>query len=209
MLYSDSKNEIWSRFVLELVIWTQLSGPLCLWQCFSFAIESSLSPTTEEGFLSLHWYSNHDMGCGHPINSFFPSAASVFQTLLLIIWFSSTEESFIGYSQVSKFREILESWNSKTFSYRKVRPCCPNEFLPSGLSDTIYWPTLQVAKKNLFCLFIPTNPCKCTARLTYLKKYFQWNQMQSGQAAAGLHFPSNVAQSCGLCWRCAEYLASH
>ena len=90
-----------------------------------------------------------------------------------------------------------------------MRPCCPNEFLPSGLSDTIYWPTLQVAKKNLFCLFIPTNPCKCTARLTYLKKYFQWNQMQPGQAAEGLHFPSNVAQSCGLCRRCAEYLPSH
>ena len=107
MLNWDSENEIWSRFVQELVIWTQLSGPLCLWQCFSFAIESSLSPTTEEGFLSLHWYSNHDMGCGHPINSFFPSAASVFQTLLLIIWFSSTEESFIGYSQVSKVSRNL------------------------------------------------------------------------------------------------------
>ena len=40
----DYENEIWSRFFSELVIWpkevslvtrTQLSGPLCLWQCFS------------------------------------------------------------------------------------------------------------------------------------------------------------------------------
>ena len=30
----DSENEIWSRFVFELVIWTQPSGALCLWQCF-------------------------------------------------------------------------------------------------------------------------------------------------------------------------------
>ena len=28
-----SRHEIWSRFVYELVIWTQPSGPLCLWQC--------------------------------------------------------------------------------------------------------------------------------------------------------------------------------
>ena len=34
MLGWDSENEIWSRFVFKLVIWTQPSGPLCLWQCF-------------------------------------------------------------------------------------------------------------------------------------------------------------------------------
>ena len=34
LMYSrDSEDEIWSRFVFELVIWTQPSGPLCLWQC--------------------------------------------------------------------------------------------------------------------------------------------------------------------------------
>ena len=42
MLGRDSEDEIWSRFVFELVIWlkkvtlvsrTQPSGPLCLWQC--------------------------------------------------------------------------------------------------------------------------------------------------------------------------------
>ena len=45
MLCWDFKDKIWSRFVLELLIWpkevslksrTQSSGPLCLWQCFSF-----------------------------------------------------------------------------------------------------------------------------------------------------------------------------
>ena len=45
MLGRDSEDEIWSRFVFEFVIWpqevtlvrwTQSSGPLCLWQCFSF-----------------------------------------------------------------------------------------------------------------------------------------------------------------------------
>ena len=35
MLCRDSEDEIWSRFVFELVIWTQPSGPLCLWQCFT------------------------------------------------------------------------------------------------------------------------------------------------------------------------------
>ena len=34
MLGRDSEDEIWSRFVFELVIRTQPSGPLCLWQCF-------------------------------------------------------------------------------------------------------------------------------------------------------------------------------
>ena len=36
MLGRDSEDEIWSRYVFELVIWTQPSGPLCLWQCFGF-----------------------------------------------------------------------------------------------------------------------------------------------------------------------------
>ena len=35
----DSEDEIWSRFVFELVwtlvSWTQASGPLCLWQCLN------------------------------------------------------------------------------------------------------------------------------------------------------------------------------
>ena len=34
MLGRDSEDEIWSRFVFELVIRTQPSGPLCLWQYF-------------------------------------------------------------------------------------------------------------------------------------------------------------------------------
>ena len=44
MLSQDSEDEMWSRFVFELVIWrqedtlarwTQPSGPLCLWQCLN------------------------------------------------------------------------------------------------------------------------------------------------------------------------------
>ena len=47
MLSRDSEDAIWSRFVFELVIWpqkvtlvrwTQPSGPLCLWQCFSLKL---------------------------------------------------------------------------------------------------------------------------------------------------------------------------
>ena len=34
MLVRDSEDELWSRFVWELVIWTQPWGPLCLWQYF-------------------------------------------------------------------------------------------------------------------------------------------------------------------------------
>ena len=37
----DSENEIWSRFVFELVIWAQPSGPLCLWQCFDIELKSA------------------------------------------------------------------------------------------------------------------------------------------------------------------------
>ena len=42
MLSRDSEDEMWSRFMFELLIWlqeatlarwTQSSGPLCLWQC--------------------------------------------------------------------------------------------------------------------------------------------------------------------------------
>ena len=36
MLGWDSEDEICSRFVFEIVIWSQPSGPLCLWQCLSF-----------------------------------------------------------------------------------------------------------------------------------------------------------------------------
>ena len=39
MLGRDSENESLSRFVQEIVIWTQPSGPLCLWQCFHYIIE--------------------------------------------------------------------------------------------------------------------------------------------------------------------------
>ena len=33
MLGRDSEDATWSRFLFELLIWTQPSGPLCLWQC--------------------------------------------------------------------------------------------------------------------------------------------------------------------------------
>ena len=58
----DFEDEIWSRFVFELVIWpkevtlarwTQPSGPLCLWQCLyscGFKSSSSLFLTVRESF---------------------------------------------------------------------------------------------------------------------------------------------------------------
>ena len=56
MLSRDSEDEIWSRFVFELVIWpqevtlvrwTQPSGPLCLWQCLdSSSTTSAICPPT-------------------------------------------------------------------------------------------------------------------------------------------------------------------
>ena len=40
----DFEDDVWSRFVFELVIRTQPSGPLCLWQCFVYAsVETSFS----------------------------------------------------------------------------------------------------------------------------------------------------------------------
>ena len=47
MACRDSEDEIWSRFVFELVIRTQPSGPLCLWQCL---------PLTEYWPLNDWWY---------------------------------------------------------------------------------------------------------------------------------------------------------
>ena len=46
MLCQDSEDEMWSRFIFELLIWlqevtlarwTQPSGPLCIWQCYCIA----------------------------------------------------------------------------------------------------------------------------------------------------------------------------
>ena len=52
MLGRDSADEIWSRFVFELVIWTQHSGPLCLWQCFRFI-----------NILAIHWHVTFESQC--------------------------------------------------------------------------------------------------------------------------------------------------
>ena len=47
LMQGRDSEDVWSRFVFELVIWpkevtlvsrTQLSGPLCLWQCFRFRL---------------------------------------------------------------------------------------------------------------------------------------------------------------------------
>ena len=58
MLGRDSEDEIWSRLVFELVIWTQPSGPLCLWQClmcdsFSIPVQCERSSV---GWISLPGY---------------------------------------------------------------------------------------------------------------------------------------------------------
>ena len=53
MLGRDSEDEIWSRFVFELVIRTQPSGPLCLWQCFDNPTQVLLPAG-----LPLHWASD-------------------------------------------------------------------------------------------------------------------------------------------------------
>ena len=65
MLGWDSQDEIWSRFVFELLIWTQPSGPLCLWQCLNFStapcgIHNILSPkmSCKGSFYFLSWISN-------------------------------------------------------------------------------------------------------------------------------------------------------
>ena len=47
MFGRDSEDEIWLGFVLELVIWTQPSGPLCLWQCFYCSPITNLVRSTE------------------------------------------------------------------------------------------------------------------------------------------------------------------
>ena len=61
MLSRDSEDEMWSRFVFELVMWpqkvtlarwTQPSGPLCLWQCFQNTLTCTYQD--ESVFLSIY-----------------------------------------------------------------------------------------------------------------------------------------------------------
>ena len=92
----------------------------------------------------------------------------------------------------TSFKSFEKSWNLETLKRFLIAKCdlaAQMSFYLLVFLTQFIGPLCSFAKKNIFCLFIPTNPCKCTARLTYLKKYFQWNQMQSGQAAEGLHFP--------------------
>ena len=66
----DSEDEIWSRFVFELVIWpqevtlvrwTQPSGPLCLWQCFSGKTASNVMGVYGFDCPAIFW----DLECSH------------------------------------------------------------------------------------------------------------------------------------------------
>jgi len=53
----------WSRFVFELMIWTQPSGPLCLWQCFATAALDLRLFCQKTIFEDMGSYSTHQNGC--------------------------------------------------------------------------------------------------------------------------------------------------
>jgi len=53
----------WSRFVFELMIWTQPSGPLCLWQCFATAALNLRLFCQKTIFEDMGSYSTHQNGC--------------------------------------------------------------------------------------------------------------------------------------------------
>ena len=64
MLSRDSEDEMWSRFVFELVIWpqevalarwTQPSGPLCLWQCFVHTLSTRFGQDFEVEVQERFW----------------------------------------------------------------------------------------------------------------------------------------------------------
>ena len=60
MLGQESEDEIWSRFMFELVIWTQPSGPLCLWQCLNWLDQRR--PSASKAWTGSSGQ-NTDLGC--------------------------------------------------------------------------------------------------------------------------------------------------
>ena len=84
MLGRDSDDEIWSRFVFELVIWTQPSGPLCLWQCLiSNLFWPYFVQLLRATLLSLRWVrwsqGGYTVRCG-TMRATWPWSCSLWQT---------------------------------------------------------------------------------------------------------------------------------
>ena len=66
MLNRDSEIVICSRFVnCNIVIWTQPSGPLCLWQCFFILSVYAFLSKNELWSIYLCGYLSHSSKCFH------------------------------------------------------------------------------------------------------------------------------------------------
>ena len=94
MLGRDSEDETWSRFMFELVIWpqvvtlirwTQLSGPLCLWQCFVFLYQKKIWVQDVKAIISLGPQLSPDFRLGEAIGFCEQDKAACFQILFAFI----------------------------------------------------------------------------------------------------------------------------
>ena len=109
MLSRDFEDEIWSRYVFELVIWpqevtlvrrTQPSGPLCLWQCLCYWCVAGKS----DFVLIPIWFARPGCGGGgrvltKPTLLRFPQRRHhhVAEVSKLEIWPEMIQKFFMGY----------------------------------------------------------------------------------------------------------------
>ena len=127
MLGRDSEDENWSIFVFELVIWTQPSGPLCLWQCFNYCLfQSSTVVSTRESSLfdsfqgvqelfKLFHLSVHVKKFQHCCNQ------TLFQASTVI---STTESFFKWYKSCLNLSTCPCKWRSRHACKEYQSPTC-------------------------------------------------------------------------------------
>ena len=143
----DSEDEIWSRFVFELVMWTQPSGPLCLWQCFVCRFLSiNLNLGTSGCQLEIFW-------SGDSLMLLFrldPKSYHVWQ-VIEGLWPKSfqvnTCVSKICY-RVSQTKSIFRIWSSSPASWLAIRVFTTSLMILSIISKM---PTLAPLPRSTLC----------------------------------------------------------
>ena len=134
MLSRDSEDEMWSRFMFELLIWpqevtlarwTQPSGPLCLWQCLSYFLLFLPCPT-------------------HKMHIYLWKSSEI--TLLRL------KDKGKATGTMQRFlNTIFDSQSSDTNSFA----CCLTEVQEKGPSCKSLWPALLQTTALNWCYITP------------------------------------------------------
>ena len=108
MFDQDSEDEIWPGFVFELVIWTQPSGPLCLWQClFECSWISEDANNQTKIILIICWHK-----CGILVIEYFDtvwlSPSKFYPQLIFFLNYSVPEHKYLEVRQLQN-SPILKS----------------------------------------------------------------------------------------------------